>query len=311
MRGGADVQLSQSWRVGGQLEAAVSDFNCPFDEVLAVGCDNNAGALTRRRDSGFLYQGTALAYGTLDLRDDPFRPSRGALLSTTADINGGGGKLRDDRGGEDPVVSNFVKVQGTATGYLPLGPDIVWAVSLRGGNIFPLGGASPGGVQNYIPLFKRFYLGGTNTVRGFNEDEILPADPVTVPVTRDLQRAVLCGIEDPLNEDCQNADTRVTSQGGNFFLNARSELRIGLTKSLELGLFIDVGELLEDVRNITPNGIAVGVGWGVRFLTPVGPLAIDIGSQVVDGRRDLPAVVTSTPPWITQRANLHLSIGYF
>ena len=86
----------------------------------------------------------------------------------------------------------------------------------------------------------------------------------------------------------------------------RSELRFVLTGDLEFGTFVDAGQLANDVRNVNLTGIAIGTGVGLRYNTPVGPLALDVGWKVVDGQRALKPLNTFRDRW-----NLHLAIGYF
>ena len=132
-------------------------------------------------------------------------------------------------------------------------------------------------------------------MRGFREDEILPADDDRWPASSRL----------PLDQTGPDALDPRQSLGGNFFLNVRSELRIAAVGDVELSTFVDVGQLLEDVRQFDATGFAAGAGIGLRYNTPVGPFVVDLGWKVVDGRRRLPALQT------LDRLNLHLSIGFF
>ena len=48
--------------------------------------------------------------------------------------------------------------------------------------------------MGYVPFFKRFFLGGTKTIRGFNEDQILPVDDEEWPAwEKDPLRPELLG----------------------------------------------------------------------------------------------------------------------
>lgn len=289
---GFDAQPFQWLTIGPQLEAEVSDFNCPNLDTLGIGCGEGASGLTRRTDAGTLGQLTMRLLSSMDLRDDPFRPHAGFFSSFATDVAFGAGVLRDSGQGAGDVESNFIRLSGTASGYVPLGPEATLALTVRGGNIFPLTTLTPG-TPNYVPLFKRFYLGGTSSLRGFNADVLLPSDDENWPATQ----------RDP-NPDIDPAS--ISSLGGNFFVNARAELRLGVVGDLELGTFVDVGQLANDVVNVQLAGFAIGAGLGMRYNTPVGPFAVDFGWKVIDGQRRL-------PPLLPDRAvpNLHLSIGYF
>lgn len=288
---GADMQPATWLHITPQIEGEASEFDCPKDLNLGQSCgDGSSSSLTRRRDAGFIRQTTYRMSASVDLRDNPVRPRSGLWLSGTTDLALGSGDLRTTNGATAsvPVTSDFVKLTGAAVGYVPLAPSFVWALSGRVGNIFRFN-------DSYIPLFKRFYLGGTSSIRGFREDEILPADDCAWPSSSSL----------PLNPIPQGCEPHEQSLGGDFFVNGRSELRIGIIGDLELGTFVDVGQMLGDVGSFTPEGFAAGAGAGLRYNTPVGPFAVDIGWKVLDGRRRLP------PFQSLDRMNIHLSIGYF
>lgn len=287
---GLDTQPAPWLNVSPAVDAELSEFDCPNNLSFGVSCGEGSIGLVRRTDAGFIRQTTFRMALSSDLRDSPVRPRSGVWLSGVTDLALGSGTLRTSRDATEftDVASDFLKLTGSAAGYVPLAPGFLWALSGRVGNIFPFG-------DSYIPLYKRFYLGGTGTVRGFREDEILPADDDRWPASAPL----------PLDRDAGAPLDPRQSLGGNFFLNARSELRIALVGDVELSTFVDVGQLLEDVSRFDAAGFAAGAGVGLRYNTPVGPFVVDLGWKVVDGRRRLPALQT------LDRLNLHLSIGFF
>jgi outer membrane protein assembly factor BamA len=287
---GFDAQPTSWFRLEPQVEAETSDFECSSSGETKT-CGEGSLGLTRRVDEGTLGQLTFRLLSSLDLRDDPFRPHAGFFGSLTTDVAVGVGVLRDSDVGAGDVESNFLRLAGVMSGYVPLADGVTLALTLRGGNIFGLPTSRPD-IGNYVPLFKRFYLGGTGSVRGFVPDEILPVDDERWPAEQRDQEG---GADAP----------RPTSLGGNFFVNARSSLRMGIIGDLELGLFVDTGQLANDVVNVQLAGFAMGLGFGVRYNTPVGPFAVDLGWKVIDAQRRLPQLGD------VERLNLHLSIGYF
>ncbi|MFZ9888303.1 MAG: BamA/OMP85 family outer membrane protein, partial [Myxococcota bacterium] len=285
---GIDLQPFPWLHLAPQLELETSDFDCPS---LSTGqsCNEGAPGLTRRVDAGTIGQLTLHLGTTLDARDDPFRPHSGVLVSVNSDVAIGDGVLRaSDSSAAGPVISRFWKLLGTVSTYVPLAADATLALTVRAGNIFPL---SPDPSTNYIPLFKRFYLGGTNSVRGYNFDALLPVDDERWPSS---QRGPIFPSEQQL-----------ISLGGNFLLNGRAELRKTLVGDLEFGLFTDTGQLATVMEAASLFGFAIGAGAGLRYLTPVGPVVLDLAAKVIDGQRRLP------PFDDLSRYNLHLSIGYF
>ena len=93
-----------------------------------------------------------------DATDDPLSPTRGSVLSITADQGGAfwGGDF------------SFYKVTAEAKSYRRLGPALVLAGRLKIGLADSLGSARK------FPLFERFYSGGDRSVRGFGRRRLGP-----------------------------------------------------------------------------------------------------------------------------------------
>ncbi len=124
----------------------------------------------------------------------------------------------------------------------PLGSRLLLASSLRTGMIAPLAETES------IPLQERFFNGGENTVRSFEEDELGPKDASGTPV------------------------------GGEAFTVLSFELRGDIAGNLEGALFYDVGNVvLEHEDYFDLDGFRTGVGVGLRYLLPIGPLRLDLG----------------------------------
>jgi outer membrane translocation and assembly module TamA len=73
------------------------------------------------------------------------------------------------------------------------------------------------------------------------------------------------------------AGERPVSEGGEAFLLAKAELRMRLRGSLEGGIFADVGNLWLDPEKYRLLDLRANVGFGLRFVTPIGPAALDFG----------------------------------
>jgi outer membrane protein insertion porin family len=102
-----------------------------------------------------------------------------------------------------------------------------------------------------LPFFKNFYAGGVGSVRGFETATLGPRD---------------------INGDVLGGDRRFI---GNF------ELLFPMPgykeKNVRLGVFTDVGNVWDNVDDVRPWELKSGVGLGLRYDTPVGPLRFDIG----------------------------------
>ncbi|WP_224367063.1 outer membrane protein assembly factor [Hyalangium versicolor] len=211
---------------------------------------------------------------TLDFRDDPTNPRKGALFSTSAEFTRGLSVAPTDAAGNSvpdfPI--NEVKLSGSLSLYAPLGQRASVALSARAGTIVPLatGAQSIGS--------KLFYLGGSSSLRGFREDGVLPEDQ-RAEVRRQLEECA--GV---INQaGCSPEVAAVLagqvplSQGGGLFTLGKAELRVPAFSSLDLGLFFEAGNLWADRTNFELTVLRYTVGVGLRYVTPVGPLAFDVG----------------------------------
>jgi outer membrane protein assembly factor BamA len=136
---GIDTAPFTWWRASSELEGEMSDFDCPQNLELGQGCGTGSLALTRQRDAGFIRQTTYRLSSTFDFRDDQFRPHKGVVASASGDVAIGSGFLRTGNGLDEPerVDSDFVKLSGYSSGYLPLASNFTIAMTLRGGTFSP------------------------------------------------------------------------------------------------------------------------------------------------------------------------------
>jgi outer membrane protein assembly factor BamA len=228
---------------------------------------------------------------TLDLRDNALNPTKGLLVQGAAEV--AGAFFAEDEF-KQPVVVNFLKLSGLLSGYVPLPERMVLAVSARAGRIVPLSAGST------TPPVRRFYLGGATSVRGFNEDQLVAEDVRAEyrDQVRDCQVLVSKG---GCTSSAQTvlAGRQVPSQGGELFASLKAELRIPAFGSFDLGVFFEAGNLWL----ATPTGLGPFrpvVGTGLRYVTPIGPLALDVGVNLT------PDLVINEPPVV-----LHFNIGVF
>ncbi|WP_434382681.1 POTRA domain-containing protein [Melittangium boletus] len=233
----------------------------------------------------------------MDLRDNPGNPHKGLLVSTSAEW------MRDLRSYEttasgEPLTAlpiNGVKLSGNVSVYAPLSSRAVLAVSLRAGTIVPLV------TDARVIGSKRFFLGGSNSLRGFREDGILGEDRRTelrrqVGYCRSLVHPAACSAELLTLLGGQPP----ISEGGELFTLAKTELRFPVRPSFDLGLFLEAGNLWLDRTKYQALALRYSMGVGFRYITPVGPLAFDVGVNL-DPDETLNESV----------GQLHFSIGAF
>jgi translocation and assembly module TamA len=147
--------------------------------------------------------------------------------------------------------TTFVKNRLTATRYFRLRNDPRLVVALRGS-----AGAIVGADIDEIPADERFYAGGGGSIRG-------------VPFQ-------LAGPLDDNNEPT----------GGRSILEGGGEIRYQVLGNVEGVLFLDGGSAFEDEIPEFGSAWQFGTGAGIRYLTPVGPIRVDVGVPV-DRRDDI------------------------
>jgi len=230
------------------------------------------------------------ASSILDARDNPVFPRKGFLAQTSLDWVSDL-YARDDT--QKPVVVQFLKLFGGLNVYVPMQKNVL-AFSLRGGKIFRLD------KKSISPPVKRFYLGGATSLRGFEEDGLLAAD------SRQAYQKEVRECEGVISQaGCSKvAQTFLRgeplfSEGGELFLLLKTEFRMPLFEKLELGLFVEAGNLWLEVPSF-PFELRPVAGFGLRWGTPVGPLVFDLGFNL---NRDK---LLNEAPW-----KLHFSIGVF
>jgi outer membrane protein assembly complex protein YaeT len=97
-----------------------------------------------------------------------------------------------------------------------------------------------------VPVHRRFYSGGTHSVRGFGRRSIGPKDAEGDPV------------------------------GGQTLAEASLEIRFPIRPSVGGVAFADMGGLWKDYLEVRHQGLERSCGFGVRVSSPVGPLGADL-----------------------------------
>ena len=135
----------------------------------------------------------------------------------------------------------------------------VFAVSTRLGFIQDLD--PPAGV----PLSERFTAGGESSQRGFKLDLLgtTCADP------RD-------GGSDCVRTLVKLPNDGVAPLGGRGLFLFNSEYRFPIAGPIGAAVFADAGNVYDESR-IRFNKLRYGLGAGLRYLSPVGPVRLDIG----------------------------------
>ena len=223
--------------------------------------------------------GTGLAF---DFRDEPANPHSGLLIAMTGEVTKDISAETTDVNGENAVPASIFtfKAAGGITGYLPVAPRATMAISFRGGKIFAL---EP---NSLIITPKRFFLGGATTLRGFRDDAVIPEDVRGEYARERASCDALIWTGGCTNRALalRNGGT-LPSEGGTLFELFKVELRIAIVGDFELGTFFEAGNLWYSAATWKPLQLRPVAGAGVRYVTPVGPLALDVGFNLAPDDR--------------------------
>jgi len=156
---------------------------------------------------------------------------------------------------------HFLRLSQTFSGYVPITTKIGLALTLRLGEIIQLVPTSHTYPDRY------FFMGGFDSIRGFQQESMIPQDAV-----------------DQINGSggkIQPSDIAI--RGGNLLVNPRAELRIPIAGPFETVIFFDTGNLWQNATYPFEHGISMraAAGTGIRIQTPVGPLALDYGFNLI------------------------------
>lgn len=200
-------------------------------------------------------QGTSLTSSvtpnfTYDSRDHFFNPTEGTKSAFSIEVAGLGGDTR------------FIKTDLSGHWYYPLLKDPAWGgnyvLGLGGQLGYGFGLASKNNGQN-LPLFERYFLGGINSVRGFADRSLGPREPNGCP------------------PPAPPGDCGSDVVGGSTAAVMNVELLFPIMEKYGIRgvAFFDMGNAFADSFNF--GDLRRSVGAGVRWMSPFGPLRVELG----------------------------------
>ncbi len=150
---------------------------------------------------------------------------------------------------------------------------------------------------------KRFYAGGANSVRGFAQGRLGPR-VLTTPVDSLLQPYAGCTPETVLDLTCNASDALSSAfeafqprpTGGTRAVEGSVELRFPLSSTIGGATFADFGQVWGDRQSIKPGALEVTPGMGLRYLSPIGPIRVDVAYRF-RGAESLPVVTNLLRPY--------------
>lgn len=225
------------------------------DRLIALGLDPRTGTGRGQRSALSLNAGRNTTDNILDAR-------RGYFASIHLEQAGSwlGGDF------------SYYEITGEGRYYLRLGNAAVVALRARAGSIDAVRGDAD--VEGAVPFFKRYFLGGATSLRGWGRFQVSPLSGAGLPI------------------------------GGHTFTNFSTELRFPVWNDLSAVLFADGGNVWADPWNFRLNDLRYNVGPGLRYDTPIGPVRADVGYQL----NPIPGLIVNGDPE-PRRFRFHLSIG--
>ena len=177
-----------------------------------------------------------------DSRDRAFNTTEGQDHSLTLTYAGLGGDI------------GFYKVVGKLGWYVPLFKGLSTFLHAESGYVKEISGYT-------LPDYEKFYLGGMNSVRGFDFQGI--------------------------NIKTINSDGEESEEGGEQYVQFNVELTYPLFKDLGIVgvVFYDTGNVYGPDDPIDFGDLRQAAGYGIRWYSPIGPIRIE-GGHILDPREE-------------------------
>lgn len=234
------------YQLNGQVGASDRQQGVP---LITLGCSNTSGnpaASTEPCTIRLSYLDTTV---TWDRRDDKNEPRAGYYAALS--VQGGGGPLFGD--------FSYVRLLPDVRYYQSFGLDkqLTLAGKVRVGTLIPFLNKETGLKQSSI--VNRFFAGGGSSMRGFNYQRLSPQAPL-----------------DPTDPTAGTVPV-----GGNSLFESSLEARYHVTQNLVVAGFWDTGLVGQDSLDAGSfDGLYHALGLGLRYITVVGPIRVDIARRL-------------------------------
>jgi len=171
----------------------------------------------------------------------------------------------------DPPAALFYKVVLTGSYYTALDRDrnSILAEKFKIGNIQIFSGDFSG-----VPINRTFYAGGSNSIRGWYPNDLVPSGSTAV-----------IGLQG------------VNYRGGTFLMEGSFEFRRRFLENLGFALFADYGNSWLGYNQFKWNDVAIATGLGFRYYTPVAPVRIDLGFKFYDPNAQVNGITKNLFIW--------------
>jgi outer membrane protein assembly factor BamA len=142
---------------------------------------------------------------------------------------------------------DYEEIHPEVRAFVPIGPVVL------------AGRARMGAIYGDVPATERFFGGGISSMRGFGQRRLTPYAP-------------------------SQFDGELLPIGGAALFETSVELRVpvGSPFGIDLGavVFFDAGNVWLSASQLDPTALFYATGFGLRWLSPIGPVGADIGFRL-------------------------------
>lgn len=181
-----------------------------------------------------------------DTRNNYLDPTKGFLLSTAVEY-----------AGLFAGNTDFIKYNATAKSWIPFWKGTYFAAKANYGLLHLIDAGDD------LVVEERFFLGGPNTLRGFRYRRVGPRRP-----TDTGGYVIIGGVQQVL---------------------ASLDFVVPLSKTVGLKAvaFFDIGNAFDENEfSLNPSNLRKDAGFGIRWISPLGPMKLDIGFPIGERLRD-------------------------
>lgn len=179
--------------------------------------------------------------------------------------------------------------------YSPLTETTTLATRVQGGKLFAT-------QEDSLPNNIRYYLGGTNSIRGWGRYQLGPKRAITDTVQNDNGEMV---------SDSTSFSRYIPAGGRTFFafnLELRQDIDV-LISNFGLTAFLDGGQVWRKDPDIKSRPLQFSAGGGVRYDSPIGPVRLDVGYKINPSDADLNRYRERDLGNAWDRIGIHISVG--
>lgn len=244
----ANVPITLAYRIADGTTTANPASFCAFFNT----CEPAAIAVLQQRR----LQATLTLSALRSRVNNPLDPSRGSILSASMAVS-------SRYIGSSPT-EQFARFIGDASGFVPIARNVVLVGHVRAGVILAPKIALGTENGNFVPPDQRFYAGGANDVRGYDQNEL---GPLVYVISADS-----VGTDGSFSPSA----TRLAPTGGTRLAIGNLEVRFPtplFVGRLKGAVFVDAGVLSSEGES---RPVRVTPGFGLRYLSPLGAIRLDM-----------------------------------